>query len=106
MGFGQPSGMGALIGFGIGAAAGAAGNHDQHAGARVAAPLLFGAFGALIGAAVGGSHPWMYSRNRHRRHGRDDDHGHEYEHEYDNENEKEIEHLAATATTSVQRSSR
>lgn len=49
--------IGALIGFAIGAAAGAKGNQDQHTRAKVGAPLLVGAMGALIGAAVGGSHP-------------------------------------------------
>jgi len=47
--------IGALIGFGIGAALGAKGNRDPHA--RVVAPILFGGAGALIGAAVGASHP-------------------------------------------------
>jgi hypothetical protein len=47
--------IGALIGFGIGAALGAKGNQDPHA--RVVAPVLFGGAGALIGAAVGASHP-------------------------------------------------
>jgi hypothetical protein len=49
--------IGALIGFGIGAAIGAKGNQDQHTQARIVAPILFGGAGALIGAAVGGSHP-------------------------------------------------
>jgi hypothetical protein len=47
--------IGALIGFGVGAAIGAKGNKDPHA--RVSAPVLFGSFGALIGAAIGASHP-------------------------------------------------
>ena len=47
--------IGALIGFGIGAALGAKGNQDPHA--RVVAPVLFGGAGGLIGAAVGASHP-------------------------------------------------
>ncbi len=49
--------IGAIIGFGIGAALGAKANKDQHTQARVGAPLLFGAVGALIGAAVGANHP-------------------------------------------------
>jgi hypothetical protein len=47
--------IGALIGFGLGAAIGAKGNQDPHA--RVVAPVLFGSAGALIGAAIGASHP-------------------------------------------------
>jgi hypothetical protein len=47
--------IGALIGFGIGAALGAKGNRDPHT--RVISPVLFGSVGALIGAAVGASHP-------------------------------------------------
>lgn len=47
--------IGALIGFGLGAAIGAKGNQDPHA--RVVAPVLFGGAGALIGAAIGASHP-------------------------------------------------
>ena len=47
--------IGALIGFGVGAAIGAKGNQDPHA--RVVAPVLFGGAGALIGAGIGASHP-------------------------------------------------
>jgi hypothetical protein len=47
--------IGALIGFGLGAAIGAKGNQDPHS--RVLAPVLFGGAGALIGAAIGASHP-------------------------------------------------
>jgi hypothetical protein len=49
--------IGALIGFGLGAAIGAKVNKDQHTQARIGAPILFGGFGALIGAVIGGSHP-------------------------------------------------
>ena len=49
--------IGAVIGFGIGAALGAKANKDQHTRARVVAPILFGGVGAMIGAAVGGSVP-------------------------------------------------
>jgi hypothetical protein len=49
--------IGALIGFGIGAALGAKGNRDQHTSARIAAPILVGGVGAMIGAAVGNSVP-------------------------------------------------
>jgi hypothetical protein len=48
--------VGALIGFGLGAAIGAKGNQDQHTRARVVAPILVGSAGALIGAAIGASH--------------------------------------------------
>jgi len=47
--------IGALVGFGLGVAIGAKGNQDPHA--RVIAPILFGGAGALMGAAVGASHP-------------------------------------------------
>lgn len=47
--------IGALVGFGIGAAIGAKANKDPHASAS--APVLFGSFGALIGAGIGVSHP-------------------------------------------------
>ena len=47
--------IGALVGLGVGAAIGAKGNQDPHA--RVVAPVLFGGAGALIGAAIGASHP-------------------------------------------------
>jgi hypothetical protein len=47
--------IGAIIGFGLGAAIGAKGNQDPHA--RVVAPVLAGAAGALLGAAIGASRP-------------------------------------------------
>jgi hypothetical protein len=47
--------IGAIIGFGLGAAIGAKGNQDPHA--RVVAPVLAGGAGALIGAAIGASLP-------------------------------------------------
>jgi hypothetical protein len=47
--------IGALIGFGLGAALGAKGNQNPHS--RVLAPVLFGGAGALIGAGIGASHP-------------------------------------------------
>jgi hypothetical protein len=49
--------IGAVIGFGLGAAIGAKGNQDQHTRARIAVPVLFGGAGALIGAAIGANHP-------------------------------------------------
>jgi len=45
--------IGALVGFAIGVK----GNQDQHTRERIVAPILFGGVGALIGAAVGASHP-------------------------------------------------
>jgi len=45
--------VGALIGFGTGAALGAAGSQDHTTGGRAAAGLLGGALCALIGGAVG-----------------------------------------------------
>jgi hypothetical protein len=47
--------IGALIGFGLGAALGSKGNQDPHAG--IVAPVLFGSAGALIGGAMGASRP-------------------------------------------------
>jgi hypothetical protein len=49
--------IGVVIGFGLGAALGAKANSDQHVQARVAAPLIFGSLGALMGAVIGGSAP-------------------------------------------------
>lgn len=54
---GHHAAIGALIGFGIGAAIGAKGNQDQHAPARIGAPIIVGLVGAMIGAAVGAGHP-------------------------------------------------
>jgi hypothetical protein len=60
--------IGLAIGFGLGAALGAKGNKDQHPGAEVRAAVLFGAFGGLIGAAIGHGAPPFYARNgRHHR---------------------------------------
>lgn len=65
---GRHAAIGALIGFGLGAAVGAKANTDQHEQARVAAPLIFGGFGALFGALVGASIPdgpgWRFHRRR------------------------------------------
>lgn len=54
---GRHAAIGALIGLGLGVAIGIKGNQDQHPQARIGAPILFGAVGALMGAAIGGSHP-------------------------------------------------
>jgi hypothetical protein len=60
--------IGLAIGFGLGAALGAKGNQDSHPGAEVRAAVLFGAFGGLIGAAIGHGAPSFYARNgRHHR---------------------------------------
>jgi hypothetical protein len=56
--------IGAVVGFGLGAALGAKANTDQHAG--VGASLLFGTFGGLIGAAVGHGARTFQARNGHR----------------------------------------
>jgi len=59
--------IGALIGFGLGAAIGAKANTDQHPGVGVKAAFLVGGVGALIGAAVGSgvhSFPSRYRRGR------------------------------------------
>jgi hypothetical protein len=62
--------FGALIGFGIGASAGAAGHADGTTKGRVGLSLACGGFGALIGGAVGSgvSHfNQMAQRSRQRR---------------------------------------
>ena|SRR5258708_7592473 len=59
--------IGALIGFGLGAAVGAKGN------AGVRATLAFGTVGAGIGAAIGFSIPSFPGRNMYRRGWPDDD---------------------------------
>jgi hypothetical protein len=59
--------IGALVGFGLGAAIGANGNTDQHPGVTVKAALAVGTIGGLLGAAIGASVPSFYARNlRHR----------------------------------------
>ena len=58
--------IGALIGFGLGAALGARANTDRHPGADVKAAFAVGGIGALIGVAIGSSMPSLQSRNRHR----------------------------------------
>ncbi|SRR5258708_1376328 len=60
--------IGAAIGFGLGAAMGAKVNTNPYPGTEVRAAVLFGAFGGLIGAAIGHGVPSLYARNgRHRR---------------------------------------
>lgn len=60
--------IGAVIGFGLGAAIGVKANTDQHPQARIAAPLIFGSIGALLGATIGGTlppSPWARLRRGH-----------------------------------------
>jgi len=65
--------IGALIGGGLGVAIGIRVNTENHAGAQIAAPLLIGGLGALVGAVAGGNWPAGHSwRSRHR-HGWPDD---------------------------------
>jgi len=59
--------IGALIGFGLGAALAAKANTDQHPGVGVKAAFLVGGVGALIGAAVGRGVPSFPSRYRRGR---------------------------------------
>ena len=49
--------IGTLIGGGLGIALGIRVNTDNHAQAKVAAPLLIGGLGALLGAVAGGNWP-------------------------------------------------
>jgi hypothetical protein len=55
--------VGALIGFGFGAALGAAGSGDHTSGARVAGALIGGGLCALIGGAIGGGFSLVHSHN-------------------------------------------
>ncbi len=54
--------LGALIGFGAGAALGASKPQDGTSGGRVLGGLLLGGLGALIGGAVGNAPPFWHSR--------------------------------------------
>lgn len=67
----QPNGrhaaIGALIGFGLGAAIGAKANQDRHPGAGVAAAFIVGSVGAGLGAVVGCGVPSFHAWS-HRRH--------------------------------------
>jgi hypothetical protein len=49
--------IGAIIGFGLGAAVGAKASAHQSSGTQVKTSLGFGAFGGLIGAAIGATAP-------------------------------------------------
>jgi hypothetical protein len=59
--------IGALIGFGLGAAIGAKVNSDNHGRIGVRTAILFGSFGALIGAVAGSSFEPMHYRSAYRR---------------------------------------
>ncbi len=59
--------IGAVIGFGLGAAVGAKANTSPYPGTTARAVVLFGSFGALIGAAVGAAHGGPYPFAHHRR---------------------------------------
>jgi hypothetical protein len=70
-GFPPPPGLspvGALIGFGVGAAAGAGNANDGTVGAHVALGLIGGGLGALIGGAIGAvANPFAHARRLLRR---------------------------------------
>jgi hypothetical protein len=59
--------IGAVIGFGLGAAIGAKANSDSHPGATVGAVFLVGGIGALMGAMVGMNHGRSYPFAHHRK---------------------------------------
>jgi hypothetical protein len=61
---GQHAAISALVGFGLGAAAGATANTDARG--RVAASLVVGSLGALLGAALGHAIPVFHVRRPYR----------------------------------------
>lgn len=65
--------LGALIGFGAGAALGASKSQDGTAGGRVLGGLLLGGLGALIGGAIGTAPPFWHSRRNYPPYRPDDD---------------------------------
>jgi hypothetical protein len=69
-GFPHPPGLspvGALIGFGVGAAAGAANTGEATVGTHVALGLIGGGIGALIGGAIGAvANPFVHTRRIYR----------------------------------------
>lgn len=65
-GDGRHAAIGAAIGFGLGALASIKANTDQHANARVGAVFIFGGFGALFGAVIGGTGPFLHARRVYR----------------------------------------
>ena len=72
---GRGTGIGALIGGGLGVAIGIRVNTDNHARAQIGAPLIIGGLGALVGAVAGGNWPAGHSWRSRRHHGwpEDDD---------------------------------
>jgi hypothetical protein len=76
-GFPPPPGLspvGALIGFGIGAAAGASNCGQSTVGTHVALGLIGGGLGALIGGAIGAvANPFLHTRRVYRPSGTDED---------------------------------
>src|SRR5271163_1286797 len=64
-GNGRHAAIGALIGFGIGAALGAKANKDPHPGVALKASLLVGFIGGGLGAAIGAGAPSFRARNLH-----------------------------------------
>jgi hypothetical protein len=67
--------LGALIGFGAGAALGASKSQDQSASARAVIGLFAGGIGALIGGAIGSAPPFWHSRRNYPPYGPGDDDG-------------------------------
>jgi len=65
--------IGALVGFGLGAAAGAKANTDPHPGVETKAVVLVGSVGGVLGALVGAAVPAFSARPRHWRHSWPDD---------------------------------
>ncbi len=76
-GFPPPPGLspvGALIGFGVGAAAGASNSGESTVGTHVALGLIGGGLGALIGGAIGAAAtPFLHTRRVYRPSGTDED---------------------------------
>jgi hypothetical protein len=66
-GNGRHAAIGALIGFGIGAALGAKANNDPHPGVTLKASLLVGFIGSGLGAAIASGVPPPFARNLRRR---------------------------------------
>lgn len=66
-GSGRHALVGAIIGFGLGAAIGAKGTSNAPGANRPAASILIGGIGGLLGAAVGYGTPSFPRRNRYRR---------------------------------------
>jgi len=67
-----PAVIGAVIGFGVGAAIGACGSDRSGTtlGGRV---IIGGTILAVIGGAIGGAHPWPHARRAYRRSWPEDD---------------------------------